>query len=105
MEEIVRLGKPDGRGNFKRELGWKAQDEEFIQHRFYVGKDREQAVQRILRLERLWANVGGAWNTELMPFAVRRVYPCPVWTVHTLAIGMAIARGDETVEVDPAADP
>jgi hypothetical protein len=49
--------------------------------------------------------VEGAWNTELMPFAVRRVYPRPVWTVHTLAIGMAIARGDETVEVDPAADP
>jgi hypothetical protein len=37
MEEMVRLGKPDGRGNFKRELGWKGQDGEFVQHRFYVG--------------------------------------------------------------------
>lgn len=54
MNEVVKLGKPDSRGNYKRDLGWKSQEGQPVQHRFYVGRDREEATIRVGRLEKLW---------------------------------------------------
>ena len=47
-----KLGKPDSKGNFKRDLGKQINRKPF---RFYLGQDPEQAEQRIARLESLWA--------------------------------------------------
>lgn len=44
--ESVQLGKPDARGNYKRDLDWKVQDGQYIQHRFYVGQDRRLPCSR-----------------------------------------------------------
>ena len=30
MSELVKLGKPDARGNYKRDLGWKVQDGQYV---------------------------------------------------------------------------
>lgn len=44
-----KLGKPDSKGNFKRDLGKQINRKPF---RFYLGQDPEQAEQRIARLEK-----------------------------------------------------
>lgn len=101
MSEIVKMAV-DSRGNFRRDLGWEAKDGGYVQHRFYVGKDRAQAAIRVSRLERLWDAVERVWNEDRQQG--RTAEPRPVWDVFTLSVGMAIAKGDETVEVDPSAD-
>jgi len=83
-----KLGKPDGKGNFKRDLGKKANGKP---HRFYLGKDREQAEQRMERLESLWASIEA--NAEAPEAAI--------WTDATIQIGMAIGRGENSVRLNP----
>ena len=47
MNEVVKLGKPDPRGNYKRDLGWKVQDGQYVQHRFYVGQTAADVLPQI----------------------------------------------------------
>src|SRR5262249_5470360 len=107
MNEPVKLGKPDARGNYKRDLGWKVQDGQYVQHRFYVVKDRTTAMRRVERLEHLWDALEAAWN-EQRQSGVRSPLHLgderPVWNTFTLVVAMAVARGDAEVEIDPAAD-
>src|SRR5262245_8836197 len=107
MNELVKLGKPDARGNYKRDLGWKSQGGQYVQHRFYVGKDRATAVLRVERLERLWDAIEAAWNERRrsgIGCPLRLGDERPVWNTFTLAVAMAVARGDAEVEINPAAD-
>ncbi len=72
----TKLGQPNLRGNYTRDLGKKANGR---QPRFTVGKDPTEASRRIAQLEALWQQVHsfkGQWDAD------------------TLLIGHAIARGD-----------
>lgn len=45
----------DSRGNFVRNLGWKLTPTGGrVQHRFYLGKDLEESLRRVARLQELW---------------------------------------------------
>jgi hypothetical protein len=103
MAEIVKLAKQDSKGNYRRDLGWEWRAGLYVQHRFYVGKDRADACIRVTRLERLWDAVEGCWNDDRK--AGRTVTPRPQWCSFTISIGMAIAKGDESVIIDPAMHP
>src|SRR5436190_19429354 len=84
----------DSRGNYRRDLGRKADGTgKPVQHRFYLGADRAAAAQRSAALERLW---------EAVVARCGRLRPGerPLWDAHSLAIGMAVARGDQTAEID-----
>ncbi len=61
MNELVKLGKADAKGNYKRGLGWKVQDRQYVRRRFYVGKDRTAAM---LWVERLWDAIETAWSDK-----------------------------------------
>ena len=97
MTEPVKLGKPDARGNYKRDLGWKVQDGQYVQHRFYVGKDRDTASRRVERLERLWDALEAAWKEQRRSGIGSPLHlgdERPVWNPFTLAVAMAVAGGD-----------
>ena len=47
--------KPDGRGRYRRMVGWKMEDDERIPQPFYFGTDLDQAKGRYLRVKELWA--------------------------------------------------
>ena len=83
-----KLGKPDSKGNYKRDLGKKVDGK---QHRFYLGKDAEQAEQRMLRLESLWASIESQAERPESAF----------WTDPTIQIGTAIGRGENSVRLAP----
>ncbi len=107
MNEPVKLGKPDARGNYKRDLGWKVHGGQYVQHRFYVGKDRAAAMLRVERLDRLWDAIETAWKEQRRSGVGSPLHlgdERPVWNLFTLAVAMAVARGDAEVEIDPAAD-
>ena len=83
-----KLGKPDSKGNYKRDLGKKANGKP---HRFYLGKDREQADQRMERLASLWAAIEA--NTDTPEAAL--------WTHATIQIGIAVGQGENSVRLAP----
>ena len=83
-----KLGKPDSKGNFKRDLGKKVTGNP---HRFYLGKDATQAEQRMLRLENLWAIIESQAESLDVAF----------WTENTIRIGSAIGRGENSVRLPP----
>ena len=56
----TKLGKPDSKGNYKRDLGKKINGKP---HRFYLGKDSAQALVRQERLESLWAIIEVQFET------------------------------------------
>src|SRR6476646_3667276 len=89
----------DSRGNYRRDLGWKADGTgKPVQHRFYLGPDRAVAARRSAALGRLW---------EAVVARCGRLRPGerPLWDGHTLLIGMALARGEEAAEIGPDLDP
>ena len=80
---------------------------QYVQHRFYVGKDRDTAMLRVERLERLWDALEAAWKEQRQSGVGSPLYlgdERPVWNPFTLAVAMAVARGDAEVEINPAAD-
>jgi hypothetical protein len=84
-----KLGKPDAKGNFKRDLGKLVTGKP---HRFYLGQNPELAEQRMERLEALWAAIesqaeGGS--------------PSAFWTDATLQIGKAMSKGENLVRLSP----
>jgi hypothetical protein len=84
----------DSTGTYRRDMGWKPTEKGFAQHRFYLGRDKQQAELRAMRLERLWELVEARWKREQRTER-------PVWDSVTLAIGQAIARGETTCPLDP----
>lgn len=83
-----KLGKPDAKGNFKRDLGKHVTGKP---QRFYLGQIPEQAGQRMERLETLWAAIEANAESPAVAF----------WTDGTIQIGKAIARGDNSVRLSP----
>jgi hypothetical protein len=91
--DVFKLAR-DGRGNYKRDLGWENTGGKWQQHRFYLGKDRATAALRVTRLERLWNAIEADWNKT------GREGERPSWTTTTLKVAAAIARGDEAVQIE-----
>jgi len=49
--------KPDGRGRYRRMVGWKMEDGQRVQQPFYFGTDLDRAKGRHLRVRELWAHL------------------------------------------------
>lgn len=94
----------DSRGNYRRDLGWKSQDDgRHIQQCFYLGTNRAEAHRRVERLERLWEAVES--RHRRLTQEGKTDDPRPFWDNFSLRIGLAIARGDETCTIDPSTLP
>jgi hypothetical protein len=92
VAKLSGLGKPDTKGRYTRDLGWKVRDDgRYIQHRFTLGTHRAAAEDRYLRLEHVWQVVEKRWSQA------GRKTPKPLWDAVTLKIGMAVARGENVV--------
>lgn len=89
--KIKELGK-DSRGNRTRNLGWKlTANGDRSQHRFYLGKDADEASCRNIRLQDLWAIIESEAESP----------QTALWNDTTLQIGMAIAAGQTTCHLAP----
>ena len=49
--------KTDGRGRYRRMVGWKDEGGKRVQQPFYFGTDLDQAKARYLRVKELWAHL------------------------------------------------
>jgi hypothetical protein len=83
----------DSRGTYQRDLGWKKVAEGYRQHRFYLGKDRMQALTRSDQLEQVWKSVVTRWERD-------RIGERPLWETDTLAIAQAVSRGEKAVKIN-----
>jgi integrase len=82
-------------GLYRRDLGWKeGRNGGYVQHRFYLGRDRHRAQIACARLEALWAGVEARWAK--LPDGER-----PVWDETTLAMAKAIIEGGAEIPVRP----
>jgi integrase len=88
----------DSRGTYQRDLGWKEVDGQLRQHRFYLGKDRAQAMVRYIRLDDCWATVEKRWAK--LPANNRPSRP--LWDSVSLLIGQGVAKGEEGILIDPS---
>ncbi len=89
----------DARGMYRRDIGWKPDDKGgYAQHRFYLGRDRGEALLRCLQLERAWQAVERRWERD-------RRAGRPVWDDLTLQIAQAVARGEAVVRLAPPRRP
>ena len=95
----------DSRGNRQRDLGRKYVDDKLKQHRFYLGKDESVAQIRALQLEQVWAAVEKRWKRYRGAMADLNEDEGPMWDTFSLQIGMAVAKGENEVLIDPHADP
>ncbi len=95
----------DSRGNRQRDLGRKYVDDKLTQHRFYLGKDESIAQIRALQLEQVWAAVEKRWKRYRGAMAELNGDEGPIWDTFSLQIGMAVAKGEKEVLIDPHADP
>jgi hypothetical protein len=96
----------DSEGRYRRYIGWKDNNSDrYIQHLFRLGRNREEAQRRNMRLERLWDCVVALW--KLHKANGKTDAPCPLWDEYTLAIGQAIAKGAEvcTLTAPPGVQP
>ena len=91
--------KPDIHGRISREIGWKRSngDGRVVQHKFYLGNDRDKAELANARLERLWRLIEADHAIDLNGDANS---DRPLWNDVTLEIGRAIARGSTKFTVD-----
>lgn len=81
--------KPDRRGYYTRQLGWKLSGTgKLQQHKFILGTDRREAEKRDQKLQELWDI-----------FAGTRSEPRPLWTDDLLHIASQIAKGATRVPV------
>ena len=91
----VKLSR-DGRGNYKRDLGWEADGASgFRQHRFYLGRDHADACLRAIKLEQLWDAAVRRWHRR--PRGER-----PLWDSVSLAVALAVSRAEPVCLLDPA---
>ena len=82
------LGKLDSKGNYERDLGKKVSGSP---HRFYLGKDLEQADQCKQRLESVWASIEAQAESPENAF----------WTDASIQIGIAIGKHENSVRLTP----
>src|SRR5262249_61873620 len=99
MARKEELGR-DPEGRYRRYIGWKlGNGTRPIQHLFRLGRDGAEAQRRNMRLERLWECVVDLW--KLHKRNGRTDEPSPLWDDYTLAIGQAIAWGEEVCTLTP----
>ena len=85
--------KPDGR--YLRDIGWKPKAGGGVeQHRFYLGRDRADAMLRSLQLEKVWDGVERRWER------LGRPTERPLWDDITMQIAQAVARGEPVAKLD-----
>jgi hypothetical protein len=88
MPRIQSL-KRDSKGYLYRNLGWFSQEDgqHATQPKFLLGRDEDQAIERLRRLERMWELV--EQNFEASELSKK-----PTWEDETLRIAKAISRGE-----------
>ncbi len=81
--------KQDSRGYYYRNLGWLSRDGRTgaTQPKFLLGRDADQAIERLHRLECLWKLVE-------REFEATELDNRPTWNSETLCIAKAISRGE-----------
>jgi hypothetical protein len=78
---------PDAQGRFRPYLGWKQKgNNEYVQHRFNLGRDRESAERVMIRLRQLWQHVEATHTPNADS-------PRPVWDSQSLWIAEELAQG------------
>lgn len=83
--------KPDDRGRYPRELGYKRNKaEKLVPHKFYLGTDLVEAKRRNVRLEELWEAIETDHEKLGRPLE---------WNSLTLMIGREIAKGNYQIVV------
>jgi hypothetical protein len=84
-----QLLRRDAKGYFYRNLGWLLRDDgqRGAQPKFLLGRDEQQATDRLRRLERMWQCVE-------QTFEPSKSSDKPTWDSRTLDIAKAIGRGD-----------
>jgi len=89
-----RLAKPDKQGHYARQLGWKMNSSgKRVQHKFRLGRDRQQAERRDDRLRQLWETIERETTTG-----------DALWNDVTLEIAKQIAKGSDTICLAPLTD-
>src|SRR4051794_679252 len=92
MPPLVKLSAKDSKGRYVRSKGHEKKPSGLIeQHKFILGKDRADAEVRFLRLDAVWDAVEKRWLLG------GRKTDRPYWDNVSLKIGLAVARGEETV--------
>ena len=87
----------DGRGNYRRDLGWEVhQENKYRQHRFYLGQNEAAAIQRSERLQQVWDAAEAIWKQ----WRYKGSPPRPLWDEATLSLAMSVARGETEVAID-----
>src|SRR5579885_2176055 len=97
--------EPNSRGLYERSIGWKHKPEfrrGYIQHKFYLGRDPIKARLAELRLEQLWEHVEARWKSEHDHGLTMETRP--VWEPWSLAMGLAISKGESTCVIEPNPD-
>ena len=83
--------KADSRGYFSRQIGWeRSKSGKVQQHKFLLGKDRQQAEWRERKLREIWDRFANS-SQEKKPF----------WPLDLLEIAKLIAKGVEEIAVVP----
>lgn len=81
--------KPDPRGYFTRQIGWKiSRSGKTQQHKFILGTDRREAEARERKLRELWDQ-----------FEKTSSIPRPTWPEGLLRIAERVAKGDREMPV------
>jgi hypothetical protein len=91
VAKLSGLAKPDSKGRYTRDQGWKLREGEYIQHRFLLGTERAKAELRYLDLGKVWDAVQARWDKA------GRKTAKPIWDAATLQIGAAVAKGEKVV--------
>lgn len=86
--------KPDPRGYYARQLGWvRTSTGKVQQHKFYLGKDLNEAKDREDRLRALWNR-----------FAKSATTPKPLWPAPLLEVAKRLAAGENPIVVEREPD-
>ena len=84
-----RQWKPDYRGNYVRQIGWKlSKNGKTVQHKFNLGQNRSEAERRESRLREFWDCVESASDKGR-----------PLWSAELLGIAQQIAEGQHQIRI------
>ena len=86
----------DTRGNYRRDIGRDEGEGTVRRHRFYLGKEVDEAARRVVLLEEVWAAAEKMWRSWRDRHGQRGP---AVWDEATLPVAMAVARGEQEAEV------
>ena len=82
---------PDAQGRFRPYLGWKRTgDGKYVQHRFNLGRDRENAERIMIRLRQLWQQIEATHTPNADS-------PRPAWDDRSLWIAGELALGKVSI--------